>query len=186
MSLRVAVFGSSQAAPGTPAYEEAFLLGRLLARADVEVVNGGYGGVMAAASAGAAAAGGRVIGVTAPTVFPDRTAANPHLTEERPAPSIIERIHTLLDISDAAIALPGNLGTFTELVAAWNVSFVAPFSGKRPKPLVAVGPTWREVLEFLGPRLDAPTELIEQVATVEEAAATALRALHASARKPGR
>ncbi len=80
---------------------------------------------MEAASAGAARAGGTVVGVTAPQVFPERSSPNAHLTEEVPAPTIPLRIATLLDGVDAAIVLPGSIGTLAELVVSWNVRFVA-------------------------------------------------------------
>ncbi|MGH9167487.1 MAG: LOG family protein, partial [Acidimicrobiia bacterium] len=102
----VAVFGSSSAEPGAPDYEDARRLGRLLAEAGVAVATGGYGGLMEAVSSGAHQAGGRVIGVTVPTVFPDRPAANPFVGEERRAESLTERIHQLTDLAEAAIALP--------------------------------------------------------------------------------
>ena len=42
----ITVFGSSQPAEGSKAYEEARRLGRLLAEAGFAVCNGGYAGLM--------------------------------------------------------------------------------------------------------------------------------------------
>jgi len=132
---------------------------------------------MEAVSAGADEAGGRVIGVTAPAVFPGRTGANRHVREERQAVTITERIHDLLTMANAVIALPGSLGTFTELVVAWNVAYVAPFSGASPKPIVAVGPVWGDIVPMLTDRLATMGELVQCVETVEEAAALVIRHL---------
>jgi predicted Rossmann-fold nucleotide-binding protein len=129
---------------------------------------------MEAVSAGAAEAGGRVIGVTAPNVFPGRSGANQHVTEERPAATIAERIQDLLRMSDAVIALPGSLGTLTELVLAWNIAFVAPLSGKHPQPIVTVGPMWSELVPFLAERLATNGDLVRCVPTVDEAIAVIL------------
>lgn len=167
----VAVIGASQTRAEDPDYHDAIRLGRLLAGAGYAVASGGYGGLMEAVSAGAAEAGGRVIGVTAPTVFPGRPGANAHVTDERPAATITERIQDLLSISDALVALPGSLGTLTELVVAWNIAFVAPFSSRQPMPIVTVGQTWAELVTLLTERLVTDGDLVQCVANVDEAAA---------------
>ena len=166
----VAVVGASQTQPGELDYQDGIRLGRRLAAAGWTVATGGYGGLMEAVSTGAADVGGRVIGVTAPAVFPARSGANQHVTDERRAATITERIHELLTAADAVIALPGSLGTFTELIVAWNVAFVAPFSGSDPKPIVAVGPTWGELVPMLARRLATSGDLVRCVDTVDEAA----------------
>lgn len=145
----IAVFGSSSTLPGTHEWSEAVSLGRALAERGWTVATGGYGGTMEAVSEGAASTGIRVVGVTAPRVFPGRDGTNPHVAEERPAPTVASRIASLIDASAAAIALPGSLGTLTELVVAWNTSYVAPFGARDPKPVVAIGPQWSRVVGFL-------------------------------------
>ncbi len=49
----VAVFGSSRRTEHSELYQEAYELGRVLARAGCAVLSGGYGGSMAAVSRGA-------------------------------------------------------------------------------------------------------------------------------------
>ncbi len=132
--------------PGDDLWEQAARLGRLLVEAGAEVVTGGYAGLMEAVSEGAASAGGKPIGVTAPSVFPERAGANGHVAEEIPTPSIAQRIARIVEMSDASVALPGSLGTLAELVVAWNAAFVSPFRGAAPQPVVAVGPVWRELV----------------------------------------
>jgi hypothetical protein len=167
--IHVSVFGSSQSRPGDPDYEEAVRLGGLLADHGCAVINGGYGGLMEAVSAGAAAGGGRVIGVTAPAVFPGRSSANPYLTDERRAPDLVSRIGMMLDLSDAAITLPGSIGTLTELLMTWNVNYVASFSGKDPIPLITVGPQWAELVPLLTERVSTNGALVTCLDTVEAA-----------------
>ena len=149
----IAVFGSSATLPGSPEWHEAEALGSAIAELGWTVATGGYAGTMQAVSAGAAGAGGRVFGVTAPQVFPDRAGPNPHVTDELPEPSITARIARLVDLSDAAIALPGSIGTFAELVVAWNVAYLAPMSNRPRYPVVAVGPTWERLLTAIGSTL---------------------------------
>ena len=167
----VAVIGASQARPEDPDSRAAIRLGRLLAEAGYAVASGGYGGLMEAVSAGAAEVGGRVIGITAPAVFPGRSGANRYVTDERPAATLTERIQDLLTISDAVVALPGSLGTLTELVVAWNLAFVAPFSSHHPVPIVAVGATWAELVPLLTKRLATNGDLVECVSTIDDAIA---------------
>jgi len=145
----IAVFGSSVVRPGEAAYESARECGRLLAEAGYAVATGGYGGAMEACSRGAADAGGRVIGVTAPAAFPGRPGANHWVRVEIPAPTLTERIHLMLNGSAACIALDGSIGTLTELLMAWNLAFVAGLSGRPARPVVAVGPTWAAVVAYL-------------------------------------
>lgn len=178
----VAVFGSSRPTPGDAAYRDGLRLGELLAAEGLVVANGGYAGIMEAVSAGAAARGGKVIGITAPSVFPDRVGANPFLSEEIPAKTISERIHLLVDLADATITLPGSIGTLTEFVVAWNASLVAPLSGRRPKPHVAVGAQWRRAAEYLAAAFDADAGMVTYVDDVEAAVA----AVAAHLESPGR
>ncbi len=167
----IAVIGASKTQPGEADYRDGVRLGRLLVEAGYAVASGGYGGLMEAVSRGAAEVGGRVIGVTAPEVFPGRAGSNSHVTEERPAATITERIHDLLSLSDAVIALPGSLGTLAELIVAWNMALVAPYSDRRPVPIMAVGDTWAELVDVLTERLATDGDLVQCVATVEEAVA---------------
>jgi len=166
----VAVIGSSRTQPEEPDYQDAIRLGRRLAEAGLKVASGGYGGLMEAVSEGAAGAGGTVIGVTAPGVFPGRVGVNRYVTVERPAETLTERIHHLVHYSDAVIALPGSIGTLTELMSAWNVAFVAPFSGKTPKPIVTVGPQWAELVPLLAQRLATDGELVRCESSADSAA----------------
>ena len=156
----VAVFGASGSQPGDGRYEEGVECGRLLAAAGFGVITGGYGGTMEAVSLGAAATDGHVIGVTAPTVFPNRPGGNDHLTEEVEARSLVDRIGTLLDTSDASIALWGSLGTATELLAAWNLAYVAPLAEAQAKPIAAVGTPWTRLVPHLVESLDTDPALV--------------------------
>jgi hypothetical protein len=171
----ISVFGSSLAMPGDAEYEEGVRCGALLVEAGFAVMTGGYAGLMEAVSRGARHGGGVVFGVTAPGVFPGRPGANEFVSHERPAVHLLDRIHDMTELSAAAIALPGSLGTLTELVAAWNLAFVARFSGTAPKPLVTVGERWAALVDHLAAALEADRALVRTVATVDEAVKTVIR-----------
>ncbi len=177
MMQLVTVFGSSRIGPGDVEYAAAERCGRLLAEAGFGVISGGYGGAMEAVSRGAAGAGGHVVAVTAPAVFPERSGANRWVGEERQARSITERIHLLIEPAAATIALPGSIGTFTELVSAWNVAYLAARNGGRPLPVVAVGPEWADLVGSIGPRLEVPNGLVATVGDVDAAVSEVARLL---------
>jgi uncharacterized protein (TIGR00725 family) len=166
MSPVIAVLGASTPRPGDPEYRQGVACGRMLGEAGYEVATGGYGGVMEAVSQGASEAGARVIGITAPAAFPTRPGANRFVTVERPAATITERIHDMLAISAASIALPGSIGTFTELMVAWNLAFVASLDEGPAKPVVAVGSQWRRLLPQVAAAIDTdlgPVTVVDDV-----------------------
>ena len=107
------------------------------------VITGGYGGTMEAASEGASENGGHVIGVVAPTLFPDRTGANDHVAEVIEAEDLLDRIDQMIRRAGGVIALPGSIGTAAELILAWNHNFLSRRNGYPVLPTVAVGESWR-------------------------------------------
>lgn len=181
----IAVFGSSAGRPGEPGYEEARSCGRLLAEAGYAVATGGYAGTMEACSRGAAAAGGRVIGVTAPAAFPGRSGANAWVGEEWPAATITERIHHILSISAACVTLDGSIGTLTELLVAWNIAFIAGLAGAPAKPVIAVGPSWAALVPELAERLATDASMVTLVPDAAAAVAEVRRRVPAPTRRPG-
>jgi uncharacterized protein (TIGR00730 family) len=166
----VAVFGSSRIGSADPLFAEGVRLGHLLAEVGFTVATGGYAGLMEAVSKGARQGGGEVIGVTAPPVFPGRSGVNSHVTREIPCPTLTERIHILTDIADGFVAMPGSIGTFTELMVAWNVAFVAQFSQIEPCPIATVGEAWAELVPRLAEQLDTDASYVTCVATIDDAA----------------
>ena len=138
----ICVFGSSRREEGSDLYRQAYELGGALARAGYAVLTGGYAGSMAAASRGAAEAGGRVIGVTC-AIF-DPTPPNPWLSEEIKAPTLLARLETMLDRADGFVAVRGGIGTLSEVTLAWSLLQTRSLNGK---PLVLLGADWRGVLD---------------------------------------
>lgn len=173
----IAVFGASQAAPGDGTYEAGMECGRQLATAGYTVATGGYGGIMEAVCRGAADAGGLTIGVTAPTVFPERPGANKWVQHEIAADGLVERIGLLTSLAKGYMAMPGSLGTLAELLIAWNLAFVAPFANKPFGPVVTIGDPWRQIVPELAAQLATDGALVITVDTVEQGVAALLAAL---------
>lgn len=165
----VAIFGSSQIEPGSSAWVDAEMAGARCGAAGFDIVTGGYGGAMEAASLGAVRAGGQAIGVTAPGLFRSRSGANLHVTREMETRTLTERIGILTELADGAIVLPGSIGTAAELVIAWNLNDIARRNGGVRLPTVAVGKEWREVWNLMSGRLGAHEHDIQVVDSAEDA-----------------
>lgn len=141
--MNITIFGGAQPQPGTPPYNDAHRLGKMLAERGHSVLTGGYIGTMEAVSKGASEAGGHVIGVTCAEIENWRPiAANAWVKEERRAETLLERLRELISACDAAIALPGGPGTLTEICLMWNLLVVESI---HRRPLILVGEGWRAI-----------------------------------------
>lgn len=140
----VAVFGSSEARPGDPLYEDARAVGRGLARDGYRVVTGGYAGVMEAASRGAREAGGPTLGVLT-TIFRDRRP-NRFLTQILTTADLPERMRALVTVSGAYVVLWGRSGTLAEVALVWALQRSGSLG---PRPVVLLGDRWERLLLVL-------------------------------------
>lgn len=90
-------------------------LGRHIAKNGAVLVCGGRGGIMEAASKGAADEGGTVIGILPGT---DKNEANPYVSIALPTGMGIARNTLVVHMSDVLIAFPGMYGTLNEIACA--------------------------------------------------------------------
>ena len=109
----VAVCGASEATPSQ--LDAAREVGKLLARNGAVVINGGYGGVMAAVSEGASSEGGTVVGILPENV---RDGANPHLTIALATGLGQMRNALIVTAADSVIAIGQGWGTLSEIAFA--------------------------------------------------------------------
>jgi len=133
VSSYVAVVGPSE--PDDPSFmEQAREAGRLLAERGHVVVTGGLGGVMAAAAAGVAEAGG-----TAVALLPgsSRAAASPGHTIVIPTGLGEMRNALIIRSADAVLAIGGAWGTLSEIALAvrTGVPVFAVRSWDLPEPV---------------------------------------------------
>ncbi|MGC1852308.1 MAG: TIGR00725 family protein [Solirubrobacterales bacterium] len=156
---QVAVIGAGDCEQTSEVARLAEAVGRGLAEACVTVVCGGLGGVMEAASRGAAQAGGEVIGIV-PGVSVEE--ANPHCTHVVASAIGYARNLAVVASGDAVIAIGGEWGTLSEIGHARTF-------GKTVIALRSWGLTGRERME------GAPG--VVPVETAEQAVAAALDAL---------
>ena len=109
---QVAVIGASGCAQDSETARLAEEVGRRLAEAGVTVVCGGGEGVMEAASRGAAAAGGEVLGIV-PGLSVEE--ANPHCTHVVASGIGHGRNLSVVGSGEAVIAVGGEWGTLSEI-----------------------------------------------------------------------
>ncbi len=126
--LRIAVAGAGQCDAVTAALAEE--VGARLAQAGAVVITGGRGGVMEAASRGAARAGGLTIGIL-PGLDP--AEANPYV--RIPIPTGLGHGRNLIVAAgaQAVIAIAGEAGTLSEIALALTVG--RPIVGLHTWPL---------------------------------------------------
>ena len=167
----IAVFGSSTIVESDPSWRLAYQLGRELGTAGADVMTGGYGGAMAACSKGAHEAGAHVVGVTV-ELFEARGPANRWVKERVHTPDLFARLRKIVERADGFVALPGSIGTLTEVFLVWTLLAVG---ARPPGPLVLLGSHWREWLDaHRRPELVLP-HLFEHVEVFEVPAEAARR-----------
>lgn len=145
--MKITVFGGASPKPGEAAYQEAYRLGALLGKNGCTVLTGGYMGTMEAVSRGASEAGALVIGVTCEEIERYRPRGpNPWIREEWRCATLHERLQCLVESCDAAIALPGGVGTLTEISLYWNRMIIGALPSR---PIVLIGPGWEKVIQVI-------------------------------------
>lgn len=143
---QVAIFGSSHTEENSALYNEAFAVCKKLAEIGYVVVDGGGPGVMMAASLGAKAGGGKVIGVTFqadPKMhFEGRDLRNKFDVEIK-TKNYLERTLTLLKEGQVYVIFDGGTGTISEFGMAWGLAKL--YFGHH-KPLILYGKFWENIM----------------------------------------
>src|SRR5579862_2018536 len=149
----VCVYCASSGASHPEYREAAYRLGVVLARAGLEIVyGGGARGSMGALADGALSAGGRVIGIL-PRFMADLEWGHPGLAQLQLVEDLRTRKHTMLTLSQAAVALPGGSGTLEELLEAITLKRL----GLYLNPIVLVN-----TRGFFSPLLTLLTNAVEE------------------------
>lgn len=147
MRATVAVCGSSTL-PAVELEELAEAVGEEIVRAGMNLVTGGMGGVMEAASRGACRArelgegDGLVLGILPGT---DKAAANPYCDLVIPTGLGISRNILVVSAADAVILVHGGSGTLSEAAIAWQLN----------RPVVALTGSGGWAGKLGGQRLDS-------------------------------
>jgi uncharacterized protein (TIGR00730 family) len=116
------VFCGSKSGANLSFLKEATSLGNLLAQKNIDLVyGGGNKGLMGAVANGCLAEGGKVIGIM-PKLLLESEAQHTGLTELIITQTMHDRKKILYEKGDAALVLPGGMGTLDELfeMLTWN------------------------------------------------------------------
>src|SRR5260370_30316238 len=147
MIQSVCVYCSSSNQAPAIYLDAAARLGRILAENGITIVYGGSSvGSMGRLAAAALEAGGKVIGVL-PRFMDDLEWGHRALSELRIVDDMHERKRVMLELADAAIALPGGCGTLEELFEAITWKRLGLYFG--PVVLVNVNGFFDPCIELL-------------------------------------
>ncbi len=141
----IGVVGSGSC--GRETWDMAFEVGELIAQRGAALVCGGLGGVMEAASAGAAGKGGLTIGILPGPALAD---CNPYIQAPIPTDLGHARNIVLVNAARAIVALSGEYGTLSEISIALKLK----------KPVVALD-SWEEIKGVV--RATTPKRAVEKV-----------------------
>ncbi|MDD5147039.1 MAG: LOG family protein [Candidatus Daviesbacteria bacterium] len=144
---QIAIFGSSHTEENSVLCKETFTVCKKLTEAGYVVVDGGGPGVMRAASLGAKAGGGKVIGVTFQAEeimhFEGRDFLN-KIDVEIKTKNYLERTLTLLKEGQVYVIFNGGTGTISEFGMAWGLAKL--YFGHH-KPLILYGKFWENIIK---------------------------------------
>lgn len=144
---RIAVYCGSSSGSNDLFKIKAEIMGKALAKNNIELVYGGAKvGLMGAVANGALNNGGNAIGVL-PRFLAEKELEHTSLTEIHLVDTMHERKFKMADLSDGFIALPGGFGTMEELfeVLTWAQLSLH----KKPVALLNVNGYYDALLQFI-------------------------------------
>ena len=140
----VTIFGSARVSEGSPVYEQAREIARMLAQDGWAIITGGGPGVMEAANRGAQEGGGLSIGCN--IELPHEQALNPYVDLGIEFRYFFARKTMFVKYADAFVIMPGGLGTLDELFEALTLIQTGKI---RSFPVVLVGTAyWQGLIDW--------------------------------------
>jgi uncharacterized protein (TIGR00730 family) len=141
----VSIFGSARVTPQDEDYQKAEAIARQLAREGFAIITGGGPGVMEAANKGAAAAGGRSVGLN--IELPMEQSPNPYSNIKVSFRYFFVRKVMFVKYASGFVILPGGFGTLDELFESITLIQTEKI---RPFPVVLVGRDyWKGLVDWI-------------------------------------
>jgi uncharacterized protein (TIGR00730 family) len=174
---QVAIFGYADCQDNDKLCGSVATVTAKLAEAGYTIVDGGGPGVMRAATMGAKAAGGKVVGVTwYPKDLKHFEGRDPKnfFDKEIKTDSYVERTLTLMKEGQVYVVFNGGTGTISEFGMAWGLARL--YFGHH-KPLILYGKFWEKVMKaFKENMLIRPEELkVYKIVTSSEGVLKAIK-----------
>lgn len=141
MSGYITIFGAGRMDENCKEYLDTIEIGRIIARKDYRLINGGYGGIMKASAKGITEEGGTSIGYTCATF--KRTVANQYITHPIICNDIFHRLDNLLSRSEIFIVQVGGIGTLSELFLLLDESR----KKDNPPKIYLIGDCWQWIFD---------------------------------------
>jgi uncharacterized protein (TIGR00730 family) len=182
----ITVFGSARVAPGSPAYDMAREIGRLLAVEGYAVITGGGPGVMEAANRGCQEGGGMSVGCN--IELPHEQDINDYVDLGVNFRYFFARKTMFVKYADGFVILPGGYGTMDEMFEALTLIQTGKI---RHFPVVLVGSAFFGGLfdwirdKLLGEGMILPEDL-DLVALTDDPAEVIQISRRAGTRRPDR
>lgn len=146
--FRVAIFGSARPKPGDPVYQDTYNLAKMIAGLKVDVITGGGPGLMEAASLGHKhgdpSGESHSIGIN--IKLPFEQSVNPGVEIFNEHDRFSTRLDEFMMLSNAAIVMPGGIGTALELFYTWQLIQVHHICAI---PLILVGEQWLKLIHWV-------------------------------------
>lgn len=144
---RVTVFGSSRMQAGDALYGEVRRLAERLSAMGCDIVTGGGPGLMQAANEGERIGDvlDRTYSFGLNVDLPHEQESNPYVEKLFRHGTFFSRLHHFVLLSSAFVVMQGGIGTTLEALLVWQLRQVGHL---RRRPLVFVGPMWRDLVEW--------------------------------------
>lgn len=160
----IVFFGEGNCPENSELYKDAEFAGRLVASRGINVITGGYAGVMDACLKGANPFAVERIAVVAKTY---RKPISPFATKIIEVENYLERLQKLIDLGDAFVIFQGGTGTLLELTTLWALAE----RNLHSKPVFCIGSFWEKIiscLENVSIKFNSARSVFTFLETVEE------------------
>lgn len=145
LSHAVSIFGSARVRPEDAYYQKAELLARRLAEKGFSVITGGGPGIMEAANKGAAAGGGKSIGMNIRLPFEQKP--NPYANISLDYKYFFIRKVMFVKYAVAYVIMPGGFGTLDEMFEALTLIQTKRI---RSFPVILMGSEfWKGLMDWM-------------------------------------
>lgn len=146
--MKITLYGAASDRIDSAYFEGVEALGRAIAkRGHTMVFGAGSTGLMGAAARGAAAEGGRIIGVT-PHFMHELEPVSDLCTELIATKTMAERKTIMEELADAFVIVPGGIGTFDEFFQILTLKVL----GRHNKPIILynIKGFWDNMISVIG------------------------------------